>query len=154
MSEELFRVVFDGSLTGEVSKDVAMEKFARLFRLDEKRARMLFSGKEYVIKNNISESVAMEFLIKLSETGCECIVEQIPDKDDFYDGDEKRKLGERRLRYRRGPRAGAIVPDRRLKIRRLKDRKYYTDLKEAHHEMPLAFQTYPADAINVSGTNG
>ena len=154
MSDERSRVVFDGSLTGEVEKKVAMAKFARLFRLDVKRAQMLFSGKEYVIKNDISETVAMDFLIKLSEIGCECIVEQIPDEDDFYSGDEKRKQGERRLRYRRPPRPGAIVPDRRLKIRREKDRKYFVDLMKAKHEMPLAFQSYPPDAIEADGTYG
>ena len=147
--DQRFRVVFNGSLTGEFDPETTRRNFARLFRLDEKKTSALFSGKEYVIKNNITESVAMDFMIKLVEIGCECIVEQLPDESDFYSGTEHRKSGERRLRFRRPPRPGAIVPDRRLKIRRVKDRKYFSDLLKARHPMPLAFQSYPKDAGNT-----
>ncbi|MFP6805650.1 MAG: hypothetical protein VB957_00430 [Pseudomonadales bacterium] len=104
------------------------KRFAKLFRLEKKRTESLFSGKDYIIKNNITESVALDYMIKLSEIGCECYVQEVPDEDE-PDFDEKRKEGERRMRYRRPPRPGAIVPDRRLKIQRRKDKKYFLDLK-------------------------
>ncbi len=141
MAEQLFRVVFNGSLTGEFDEATTRARFAKLFRLDEKRTKALFSGKEYVIKNNVTEAVAMEFMIKVSEAGGECYVQEIPDEDE-PDYEEKRKLDERRLRFRRGPRAGAIVPDRRLQIRRKKDRKNFIEMKKHNHEIPLAFQSY------------
>ncbi len=144
MTEQLFRVVFDGSRTGEFDEPTTKKRFARLFRLDARKTDALFSGKEYVIKNNVTEAVAMEFMIKVSEAGCECYVQEMPD-DDEPDYDEKRKDGERRLRYRRGPRPGAIVPDRRLLIRRKKDKKYFVDLVAHSYEIPLAFQSYPSD---------
>ena len=145
MSDQLFRVVFDGTLTGEFDEAVTKAQFAKLFRLKKKRAESLFSGKDYIIKNNITESVALDFMIKLSEIGCECYVQEVPDEDE-PDFDEKRKEGERRMRFRRPPRAGAIVPDRRLRIQRKKDKKYFTDLKSHNYEIPLAFKTYTLDA--------
>lgn len=145
MAEQLFRVIFDGTMTGEFDEATTKKRFAKLFRLDAKRTAALFSGKEYVIKNNVTEALAMEFMIKVSEAGCECYVQEVPDEDE-PDFEEKRKLGERRLRYRRGPRPGAIVPDRRLKIRRRKDRRYFVDIKSHGHEMSLAFRAYPTDA--------
>ncbi len=144
MSEQLFRVVFDGTMTGEYDEATTRKRFAKLFRLDTKKTAALFSGKEYVIKNNVTEAVAMDFMIKVSEAGCECYVQEMPDENE-PDYDEKRKAGERRVRYRPGPRPGAIVPDRRLKIRRKKDRRYYLDIRNHGHDMPLAFQTYPKD---------
>jgi len=141
MSDELFRVVFDGSLTGEIDPDTAKKNFAKLFRLNKKQTNALFSGKEYVIKNNIPEAEAMKFMIKVSEAGCECYIQEVPDENE-PDYDEKRTLGERRLRFRRGPRAGATIGDRRMEIRRTKDRKYFLDLKKHNTQQPLAFQSY------------
>ncbi|MCB1694317.1 MAG: hypothetical protein KDI19_16205, partial [Pseudomonadales bacterium] len=125
MSEQLYRVVFNGAYTGEYDEAEARARFQKLFRLDDRRLKTLFSGKEYVIKNNVTEAVAMDFMIKVSETGCECFVEEIVEEEEGVDYDEKRRGIERRLRYRRGPRPGAIVPDRRLRIRRKKDRRHF-----------------------------
>jgi hypothetical protein len=62
---------------------------------------------------------------------------------DFNPAEAKKRLvGERRNRFRRGPRAGAIVGDGRLEIRRTKDRKYFLDLNKHNHQKPLAFQSY------------
>ena len=143
MSEELFRVVFDGSLTGEFDEATTKKRFAKLFRLNMQRVNTLFSGKEYVIKNNISESLAMEFMIKVAEAGCECSVQEMPDENE-PNYDEKRKVEERRLRFRRPARTGAIVPDRRLQIRRKKDIKLFIDLKKLYQKVPLAYQSYPS----------
>lgn len=149
MEEQLFKVVFDGSLSGEFEPEIAREQFAKLFGLDKKRVEMLFSGKPYVIKNNVPEHVAMEFMIRLAEIGCECYIQEILDEDDIEQTPavDRRKSPERRLRYRRGPRPGAIVPDRRLAIRRRIDRKYYLEIKRRKREMPLAFQSYSEDSV-------
>lgn len=141
MSEQLFRVVFGGSLTGEFDEATAKKRFGKLFRLNDQRVNSLFSGKDYVIKNNVTESQAMTFMIKVSEAGCECSVQEMPDENE-PEYDEKRKSGERRLRFRRPPRTGAIVPDRRLQIRRNKDRTYFMDLRKQIKTIPLAFETY------------
>jgi len=142
MSDQLFRVVFDGSLTGEFDEATAKKRFGRLFHLNGQRVNSLFSGKDYVIKNNVTESQAVKFMIKVSEAGCECSVQEMPDENE-PEYDEKRKKGqERRLRLRRPPRAGAIVPDRRRHIRRKKDAEYFMVLRKRLQAIPPAFQSY------------
>ena len=108
MSESLFNVVFDGALTGEFDQSTTAARFARLFRLDAKRTHQLFSGKAYVIKNKVPEQVAMDLMIKVSEAGCECYLEELDDHE-IPKFEEKRLRQERRLRFRRPPRPSAIV---------------------------------------------
>lgn len=147
VEEILFKVVFDGSLTGEYDSETTKKNFAKLFKLDRKRVEVLFSGKEYVIKNNVPERVAMEFLIRLADIGCECYIQEIIEyEEEDIPEDERRKNPERRLRFRRGARPGAIVPDRRRRIRRKFDKRYYLDLKRRNHELPLALRAYPQEA--------
>lgn len=57
--------------------------------------------------------------------------------------EEKRSSGERRIRFRRGPRPGAIVPDRRLKIKRKREVRLFLKILKARQALPLAFATYP-----------
>lgn len=144
MAEQLFRVVFTGALTGEFDEVTSKALFSKQFRLDPKRARRIFSGAEHVIKNDVTEAVALQYMIKVLETGYECYVQEMPEADEIV-YDEKRSGGEQRVRFRRGPRPGAIVPDRRLKIRRKRDRRQYLELRRIRAEMPLAFRSYRDD---------
>jgi len=73
-------------------KRLPKKRFGRLFRLNDQRVNSLFSGKDYVIKNNVTESQAMTFMIKVSEAGCECSVQEMPDENE-PEYDEKRKSG-------------------------------------------------------------
>lgn len=113
-----YRVVFNGVATGEYDLPTTKQRFGKAFKLDGQRTERLFSGKDYVIKTGITEQGAMEYAIKLAEIGVECyferVVEPIPEEDHSDDPDfvEHRK-SIRRLRYRRDPRPGAVVPDRR-----------------------------------------
>lgn len=142
MSQTLFRVVFDGTLSGEFDEVTSKKRFSRLFRLDAKKTALFFSGKNYVIKDNLPENEAMNFMIKVSETGCECYVQEVPDGD--YD--EKREESERRQDDRRSPRPGARVLDRRLEVRRTRDKKYLQDLVERIKKIPVAFKAYITDS--------
>ena len=140
MAEKLYRVVFNGELTGEFDDITTRKKFSRLFHIDEGRTNALFSGKETVLKSNISKEIAFKFMIALSEAGCESYLEEVqqetaeeveqettaeaPEKtpEEKPPGDKERRIhGERRVRQGREPRPGAIVPDRRVSIRRKKD---------------------------------
>lgn len=147
MDEPLFRVVFDGSLTGEFDEATARQQFARLFRLDTGKAATYFSGRERVLKSGISEPLAMDYMIRVAETGCECYIEEIVEGPPA--GIEERRVrGDRRHRFRRGPRPGAIVPDRRLKIRRAEDRRQFRNKRDKGLDLPIGFKPYPADAAN------
>jgi hypothetical protein len=141
MTQPLFRVVFDGSLTGDFEIAIAKKRFSRLFNLDAKRTEKFFSGKSFVIKNNIPEEEAMIFMIKVSEAGCECSLQEITDEDELY-YDEKRVGEERRIRFRRSPRAGARTIDRRTQIRRKIDQTEFGDLIQNSKKIPVAFKSY------------
>ena len=110
--EELYRVVFAGNLTGDFPLAKTKARFARAFKLPPKRVERIFSGKEFTLKSNMPEAKAMDFAVKLAEIGCETYIEFVPSGDET-NFQEKRKTI-RRIRFRRGPRPGAIIPDRRL----------------------------------------
>ena len=115
MSDSL-QIVFSGTTTGEYDVDTSKKRFQKLFNLPDKRIDKLFNGNEVVIKSGISEEQAMNFAIKIAEAGCECAIEEMPDENDPTNDPnfvEQRKA-ERRVRTRRPPRPGAIVPDRRI----------------------------------------
>ena len=117
MSEEqLVKIIFDGTLTGEFDENTTKQRFQALFRLKENQITRLFNGKSHTIKSNLTEPAAMEMAFRIAEIGCECAIEPMPDENDISLQPgfvERRRMGNRRVKFRRGPRAGAIVPDRR-----------------------------------------
>lgn len=42
-----------------------------------------FTGKEFVLKKGIDEAAAMTYAMAVAKTGCACIIELTPDKDDI-----------------------------------------------------------------------
>ena len=95
-----------------------------MFKLKDKQIEKFIGGKEYVIKSNLPEDRAMSMAIRIIETGSECEVGIIPDVDDIslQPGFVEKRKAIRRLRYRRDPRPGVIVPDRReVSSRRKRD---------------------------------
>ena len=111
-----YRVVFAGDLTGEYDLNTTKRRFSKVFRLDEVKVHRLFSGLEYSLKTELTETRAMEFAIKLVEIGCECWIDLMPNPDDIsqQSGFIERRKGQRRFQFRRGPRTGAVIPDRRM----------------------------------------
>lgn len=119
-AEDLFRVVFAGNITGDFSLEKTKRRFGRAFHLPADRVERIFNGREVTLKSNMNESEAMDFAVKLAEIGCETYIELVPTgNEEEQDYVEKRKTI-RRIRFRRGPRPGAIVPDRRRLISRRK----------------------------------
>ena len=125
--ERLFQVVFEGVLTDEFSPEDTKHRFGRLFNLKGAKLEKLFSGRTFIIKKNIVEEEAMQYAIKIAEAGCECYIETMPEAGKAQ-VQEKRHDSERRIRFRRGPRPGAIVPDRRMSIRREADSDMFEEL--------------------------
>ncbi len=116
-TDVLVQIVFDGAMTGEFDLETTKKRFAKLFKVQPARLEKLFSGVPQIIKRNITEPAAMELAFKIAEAGCECAIEQMPDENDLSLQSgfvERRRIRNRRTKYRRGPRAGAIVPDRRF----------------------------------------
>lgn len=147
MDEIFFKVVFDGTLTGEFDLETTKQQFAKLFKLDSKRVDSLFSGKEFVIKHRVRESVAIKYLIRLADVGCECYMQEIIEVDEEeMPENERRTSRERRMHFRRGPRPGELMQDRRRVIRRKDDRRSYLSLKRRTRELPSALRAYGDEA--------
>ena len=119
--ETLYRVAFSGVITGEYDLPTTKARFAKLFRLDERKTDRLFTGKEYILKDKVSEDVAMTFAIRIAEIGCECYIETVPEEiPTGASYDAERRNGERRTHFRRANRPGA-GPDRRVLVGRRRD---------------------------------
>ncbi|MDZ7684241.1 MAG: hypothetical protein U5O39_03910 [Gammaproteobacteria bacterium] len=151
MDAPRFTVLFDGSLTGEVDEETARKRFARLFGISEEKAATYFTGRERVLKQDVSEEQAMAYMVRIAGIGCECYMEEVTEA--LPEGTtERRRNQERRQRFRREPRAGAIVPDRRLKIRRVIDRRHFRQLHDKGLDLPLALRPYPPTCCRRLGS--
>jgi hypothetical protein len=127
---QLFRVTFNGVITGEYDLDTTKSKFREQFELPVDQVDKYFSGEEYVLKDKVIEEVAMNFAIRIAESGCECYVEEITDDVEFTTDSDKieHRRGDRRITFRRPSRPGSIGADRRsLMSRRTDDKPKPTD---------------------------
>ena len=142
MSDKNFQVVFNGAVTGEFDQETTEARFKKAFKLNANQLKKLFAGNDVVIKKNIDEDTAMQFAMKIADIGCECYIQHMPDADGET-ADEHRSSDDRRTRFRRPPRPGAIIPDRRVKIRRGEDVEFVEELLLKDEKLPIGFQSYP-----------
>ncbi len=140
MSEVLFQVIFDATITGEFSLETTRNRFQKLFGLQKPTLEKLFSGKDLVIKKHLYEDEATEFSIKIAEAGCESVIESMPAPGE-EDGD-LRLSGDRRIQFRRNPRPGALIAERRQSIRREADTAYFEELILNQADIPFGFHSY------------
>jgi hypothetical protein len=127
---QLFRVTFNGVITGEYDLETTKNKFRDQFELPVDQVDKYFSGEEYVLKGKVIEEVAMNFAIRIAESGCECYVEELTDDvESTTDSDKiEHRRGDRRITFRRPSRPGSIGADRRsLMSRRTDDKPKPTD---------------------------
>ncbi len=123
--EQLFRVTFSGVITGEYDLETTKNKFREQFELPVNQVDKYFSGEEYVLKDKVIEEVAMNFAIRIAESGCECYVEEINDDVEATTDSDKieHRRGDRRITFRRPSRPGSIGADRRSLMSRRTDDK-------------------------------
>jgi len=134
--------MFDATITDEYDLETTRQRFQKVFGLDQSQLDKLFSGKDLLIKKDLSESDAMQFAMKIADTGCECVIEQILAEGE-ENLEENREAYDRRIRHRRDARPGAIIPDRRRSIRRSNDAEYFEELILNQTGIPIAFASYP-----------
>ena len=118
MQEASYQVVFNGATTEEYNLATTKKRFAKAFKLSLKKTERLFSGKDHVLKTNISEEDALKFAVAIANVGCECYIEPVPHEDDISKLPgfvERRRGGERRVNAprRKTARPASINPDRR-----------------------------------------
>jgi hypothetical protein len=145
MSEVLYQVIFDATITGEFSLETTRSRFQKLFGLEEPTLNKLFSGKDLVIKKHLCEDDATQFSIKIAEAGCESVIESMPGSGE--EGGENRISGDRRTQFRRDPRPGALVGERTQSIRRGSDTAYFEELILNQADIPIGFNSYTRAAF-------
>jgi hypothetical protein len=83
----------------------------------------------------------MTYLVRMAEAGFESYVQKVVDTN-VPEYQEKRSNSERRQRTRRPSRAGAIVPDRRIALRRSYDVRQFRDIVRHGSAIPLPYRSY------------
>ncbi len=143
MKEKLYQVLFDARTTGKYDLDTTKGRFSKLFALKKPVVEKLFSGEELVIRKDLPEDDAREFSEKIAQAGGKSFVDRMPDGEDSpgNTGDARRS-GERRIRYRRDSRPGAMVEDRRILIRRVDDADEFEELILNQDIIPIGFKSY------------
>jgi hypothetical protein len=101
--EPYYRVVFNGSTTGEYDLATTKARFGRLLKLDANKVNRAFASSEVIIKDHVTEAVAMHYAIRLTEAGCECYIEEIlPAAGNINDPDfVERRVENRRTTFSR-----------------------------------------------------
>ena len=147
MTDNRYQIKFDATITGEFDLDMTRRRFKKVFDLTQPALEKLFSGKELLIKKDLTEDSAMQFATKIADTGCECVIERVQDEGEEY-YEENRAAHDRRIRYRRDVRPAAVIPDRRQNIRRKVDIEHFEELILNHTAIPVEFASYSPTVKN------
>ena len=94
MTQSLYQVIFNATMTGEYGPETTKQRFEKLFGLNQAALEKLFSGRDLVIRKDLSEAAAMKFALKVAEAGCECVIESMPGGTPEL----RKKSGDRRKR--------------------------------------------------------
>ena len=72
MSDQLFEVAFSGQINEGADLDDVKDKVGKIFKADEGKLALLFSGKRVVIKKNIDQATAAKYQVALGNAGAVC----------------------------------------------------------------------------------
>lgn len=78
MSENRFKIVFDGALLPGVDATTAKLNLAELFKSDVAAIERLFSGRTVALKRDLSHADAQTYLQALTKTGIDARIEAEP----------------------------------------------------------------------------
>ena len=70
-----YRVVFNGKIAGGHDAGDVKRNFSRLFKIDQSRLEVYFSGKPVVLKKGLNHQAAVSVVKALKETGILCTLE-------------------------------------------------------------------------------
>lgn len=129
-------------ITDKFSLDRSKRRFEKLFGYKHAVIERLFSGKKLVDKRNLMEEDDMELVLKIARDKCDSV--HGPILEDLRGGmQERRQSGGRRVQLRRDLETGAMIPERRKKIRREEDQEYFESMIFRNAEVPIGYRSYP-----------
>jgi hypothetical protein len=78
MTEDRYRVVFSGDISEGKNQDQVILDMANLMKIDILKAQRLFDGHKVIVKSNISQETATEYVDAFAKIGAIAVSEQIP----------------------------------------------------------------------------
>ncbi len=80
MKEKKYRIIFKGEILPNANLEEVKQKLAAFYKVDIKEIESLFSGKNFVLKENATLDAAMEYMYQLEQAGALCqLVEMEPE---------------------------------------------------------------------------
>ncbi len=94
MSDQTYRIIFQGRIQKGFSIDSVKNDFARMFKLTPEKTEKMFSGREITIRSNLSREQALKYEKAILKTGAQCRVlkdrpESGPERTDELSGGDR-----------------------------------------------------------------
>ncbi|UCH97444.1 MAG: hypothetical protein JSV88_11480 [Candidatus Aminicenantes bacterium] len=81
MKDQKYRVIFRGEIAPQANPEEVKQNLAALYKVDIKKIDQLFSGKKFVLKENIDWEAAQEFAGQVEKAGARCTIVKMEEKD-------------------------------------------------------------------------
>jgi hypothetical protein len=72
MKEQKYRIIFKGEIIPNANLEEVKQKLAAFYKVDIKEIESLFSGKNFVLKENVTLDAAQEYMYQLEQAGALC----------------------------------------------------------------------------------
>jgi len=72
MEERRYRVIFQGKVVPGNDVEIVKKNLSAFFEVDMNEIHQLFSGKPFVLKENVTKDEAIEFITRMEKTGALC----------------------------------------------------------------------------------
>jgi hypothetical protein len=82
MSEDMFDIIFTGDIVDGADLALVKQKAAQIFRLNDAKTEVLFSGKSTVLKKNVDQSAVSKYQRILTGIGMTTVVQPHREKPD------------------------------------------------------------------------
>ncbi|NIM16766.1 MAG: hypothetical protein GTO45_32655 [Candidatus Aminicenantes bacterium] len=78
MEEKKYKIIFKGDVVPGRDLETAKQNLAKLYHVDVNKVESLFSGKLFVLKEDVSLDEAQKHMFHLEEAGVVCEIEEMP----------------------------------------------------------------------------
>jgi hypothetical protein len=77
MKEQKYRIIFKGEIIPNANLDEVKQKLAAFFKVDIKEIESLFTGKNFILKENVNLDAAQNYMYQLEQFGALCELVEI-----------------------------------------------------------------------------
>jgi ribosomal protein L7/L12/cytoskeletal protein RodZ len=80
MKEKKYRIIFKGEIIPNANLEEVKQKLAAFFKADIKEIESLFTGKNFVLKENVNLDAAQDYMYQLEQAGALCELVEMKSK--------------------------------------------------------------------------